>query len=292
MCLDGRPADRLDVFDGRDETGEELERLRPRLEAMAERLVELRSHLVRPPCLGDLSPRVRDSQVRPEELVRRADEDVDSPGGDVGRDVRCGVNGVGPGERADAVRQLHDPRDVRQRADGVRSDREGDDAGARGKLCLQIGEIDVTFVRDVGEADLEAEVVGQLEPRRDVAVMVEAGDDDLVSRLEAAARGARQRERQRGHVGAERHLFGRAAEKAAGGLARGIDDAHGALARLERPAHVGVGLAQIRGDGVDHLVGNLGPAGAVEQHELALERAVAPADGLDVERRDAHACQH
>ncbi len=292
MRLDGRPADRLDVFDRCDEAGEELERLRPGLETVAERLVRLRSHLVRPPGLGDLPPRVRDSQVRPEELVRRADEDVDSPGGDVGRHVRGGVNGVGPGQRAGAVRQLHDPRDVGQRADGVRRDGEGDDAGARGKLCLEIGEIDVTFVGDVGEADLEAEVVGQLQPRGDVPVVVEARDDDLVSGFEPAARSAGERERQRGHVGAERHLVGRAAEEAAGGLARGIDDAHGPLAGLEGPADVRVGLAQIRGDGVDHLVGNLCPAGPVEQHEPALERAVAPADGLDVERRDAHACQH
>ena len=157
---------------------------------------------------------------------------------------------------------------------------------------FEVGEVDVALVGDVGEADLEAEVVGQLQPRRDVAVVVEAGDDDLVAGLESATGGAGERERQRGHVGAERHLVGRAAEEAAGGFAGRIDDVHGPLAGLERAADVGVGLAEIRRDGVDHLVRHLRPAWPVEQCQVALERAVAPADCLHVERRDAHAGQH
>ena len=44
--------------------------------------------------------------VRPEELVRRAEEHVDVPAGDVDRAVRPVVDGVRPGERAGAVREL------------------------------------------------------------------------------------------------------------------------------------------------------------------------------------------
>ena len=225
----------------------------------------------------------------PEELVRRAEEDVHAPGGDVGRQVWGRVDGIGPCERAGAVRQLCDARDLRQRADGVRRHREGDDPGARRELTLEVGEIDVAFVGDVGEADFEAEVVGQLQPGRDVAVVVEAGDDDLVSRLESATSGTGEREGQRGHVGAERHLVGRAAEEAAGGVARSVDNADRPLARLEWAADVRVRLAQIHRDGIDHLVGHLRPARSIQQHELALERAVAPANGLDVERQRGHA---
>ena len=128
--------------------------------------------------------------MRPEELVRRAEEDVDVPGLDVGGHVRRGVDGVGPGESSGAVRELDDPPHVGQRADRVRRDREGDDARAGGELPLEVGEVDVAVVRDVGEAHDEAEVVGQLEPRRDVAVVVEARDDDLVACLPARAGGA------------------------------------------------------------------------------------------------------
>ena len=70
----------------------------------------------------------REPHVRAEELVRRADEDVDVPGGDVDRPVRCEVDGVGPGEGAGVVRELDHAADVRCGSDAVRSDGERDDA--------------------------------------------------------------------------------------------------------------------------------------------------------------------
>ena len=230
--------------------------------------------------------------MRPEELVRRAEEDVDVPGCDVGGHVRRGVDGVGPRESPCAVRQLDDPPHVCEGSHRVGRDREGDDAGTVGELPFEVGEIDVAVVGDVGEADDEAEVVCQLQPGCDVAVVVEARDDDLVARLPPARRGAGERKRQRGHVRAECHLLRRAAEEAAGGGACRVHDRDGPRTRLERPADVRVGLAQVRRDGVDHLVRHLRAARPVEQHEITLERAVAGANGLDVESDDAHAGQH
>ena len=202
--------------------------------------------------------------------------------------MRRGVDGVRPRESAGAVRELDDPANVGERADCVRRDREGDDARAGRELSLEVGEIDVAVVRDVGEAHDEAEVMRQLEPRRDVAVVIEARDDDLVAGLPRPRGGAGERKRQRGHVRAERHLLGRAAEETAGGRPCLVDDAHRPRARLEGPAKVRVRFAQIGRDGVDHLVGHLRPAGPVEQHEIAPEGAVAPPNGLDVERNGRH----
>src|SRR5207245_1740274 len=91
---DGLPADRADVRDGGDEAGEQLVRQRARLEAVAERLVRGGPHLVGPPRLEQLPPPEGEAEVRPEELVRRADEDVDAPGGDVDRPVRPVMDGV------------------------------------------------------------------------------------------------------------------------------------------------------------------------------------------------------
>src|SRR5207302_5999836 len=73
LRLDRRPADRVDVLDGGDEAGEQLMGERAGLEAAAERLQVGRAHLVRTPRLEQLRASEREPEMRPEELVRRAD---------------------------------------------------------------------------------------------------------------------------------------------------------------------------------------------------------------------------
>jgi hypothetical protein len=79
---------------------EQLVLARPELEAVADGIVRGRAHLVRPPRLEQLALAERQAHVRPEVLVRRADEHVDVPGGHVDRPVRRVVDRIGPGERA------------------------------------------------------------------------------------------------------------------------------------------------------------------------------------------------
>ena len=78
-------------------------------------------------------------------------------------------------------------------------------------------EIEAAFVVDARELHLEAAVVGELEPRRDVAVMVELRADDLVTLAPFARCGTRQGEVQRRHVRAEDDLVDRRVEKGCGG---------------------------------------------------------------------------
>ena len=104
-----------------------------------------------------------------------------SDGGDVDRAVRAVVHGVDPGERAGLVGESGDLGDRRHRADGVRSPRERDDASSIPEQRPQLVEVEPAFVVDVREAHRQALVAGQLEPRRDVAVVIEARADDLVS---------------------------------------------------------------------------------------------------------------
>ena len=153
------PADRLDVLDRSDEAGQQLVRERARLEAVAERLVGRRPDLVRPPRLEQLRPAEREPEMRPEVLVRRADEDVDAPVRDVDRAVRAVVDGVGPGERAGVVCEFGDAADVGAGADGVGGNRERDDARAVREFPLEILEIERRVVLDLDEADDEALVV-------------------------------------------------------------------------------------------------------------------------------------
>jgi hypothetical protein len=103
--------------------------------------------------------------------------------------------------------QLCHSRDVDQRADGVRCPWESDHAGPVGKLRLKVVEIEARVVADCRHAHLQLEVAGQLEPRRDVAVVVELRDDDLVAGLQLATEGTAEREVERSHVRAEDDLL-------------------------------------------------------------------------------------
>ena len=149
-------------------------------------------------------------------------------------------------------------------------------------------EVDGRVVADLGEANLEAEVVRELEPGRDVAVVVEPRHDDLVAGLELPADRPREREVERGHVRAEDDLLRAAAEERGAGPARLVDERLGHPARLVGPADVGVRLAQVPRDRVDHLVRHLRAARPVEEDERPVERREAAADGGDVERDGAH----
>ena len=117
------PTDRLDVLDRGGAAGKELVGERARLEAVADRLVRAWTHLVRAPEFEHLALAEEEPEVWAEELVRRADENVDARCRHVDRPVRGVVHGVHPGERARLVRELGDPADVGDRADGVRGPR-------------------------------------------------------------------------------------------------------------------------------------------------------------------------
>ena len=64
----------------------------------------------------------------------------------------------------------------------------------------------VTFV-EVDHPYDEIEILRELQPRRDVAVVVEAGHHDLVARAQVTSHGSRQREVERRHVCSEADLL-------------------------------------------------------------------------------------
>ena len=261
---------------------------RPELEPVSDRLVRRGPHLVGAPGLEQLALPEREPHVRPEVLVRRADEDVDVPGGDVDRPVRRVVDGVGPRERADGVRELDDPTNVGRRADRVRGDRKCDDARSVGELRREVVVVEREVVGHARDVNDEPEIVRQLEPRRDVRVVVERGHDDLVALAQRPREGAAQQEVERGHALPERGLSGRAAEERRGLLVRELDELGRPPARLVRRADVRVVLAQVARDRVDDLVGALRSTRPVEERESAVERGEARAYGGDVERGRAH----
>ena len=134
----------------------------------------------------------------------------------------------------------------------------------------------------------EAEVVGELEPRRDVRVVVECGDDDLVALTQRPRERTAQQEVERGHALPECGLVRVATEECRRFLVSDVDELGRPTARLVRRADVRVVLAQVARDRVDDLVRTLRPARAVEEREPAVERGETGADGGDIERGGTH----
>jgi hypothetical protein len=96
-----------------------------------------------------------------------------------------------------------DTRRLRQAADGAGRDRKRHDAGPWRELTLEIVEVEAEVVRQAGEADDDAAILGALELRCDIAVVVELGHDDLVARAERAPERAGEEEVERRHARSE-----------------------------------------------------------------------------------------
>ena len=220
--------------------------------------------------------------MRAVELVRRADQDVDVPGGDVDRPVRAVVDGVGPGERAGRVGEVDDAAHVGRRADRVRGDRERDDARPIGELPLQVVVVEGHVVRHLDEADDDAEVVLKLQPWRHVGIVVELRHEHLVAGSERSRERAREEEVETRHARPERDLLVAAAEEGGRALPRVRDQRIRAPRGLVGSADIGVRLPEVAGDRVDHLVRALRSARAVEEGDRPLERAEPRANRVDV----------
>ena len=250
MRADRVPARLLHVLDRGDEAREELVLLRPGLEAGGERIVGRRAHLVRAQLREQLGAGEEEAQVRPEELVRRAEQDVRARGRDVDRPVRRVVDGVDPGERARLVREGGDPRPRRSRC-RRRSPPSGN-ATTRvlSESCRsRSSRSSVQSSWMSTKRTVEAAVVRHGEPGRDVRVVVEPRHEDLVAGAQALARErAREAEVERRHVRPEADLLRGRAEEPRRGRARVVDERVGGHARRERAAGVRVRLLVVGRD--------------------------------------------
>jgi hypothetical protein len=156
------------------------------------RILGRRPHPVRRERRRQVRPDRRDPEVRPEELVRRAEQDVESDLSCPQPPVRGHVNGVGPRERADAVSRRRDAAGIRDRPDGIRGQREGDHARALADQRLEGVDVEGHVLRAQRRgADHEVVIPRDHEPGRDVRVMVERGHDDLVPRRHRPGHGMR-----------------------------------------------------------------------------------------------------
>ena len=166
-----------------------------------------RAHLVCRQLVEHRLAAVQRTEVRPEPLVRRADQEV--------RAQRLHIDG--------AVRRIRDRVDIAQRADGVRPRHHlayrvdgahgvggvahRDQPGARSDGGIKAVEVEGAIVgQDIHRAHGQAAVRRRGAPGRDVGLVIEGGDHDLVACRERGRDGAAEMEGQRGHVGPELDL--------------------------------------------------------------------------------------
>jgi hypothetical protein len=233
--------------------------------ASRDRLLGSRSDLVWTPALEHFATTEEEPEVWAEEFVRGAEQDVHAGRGDVDRPVRRVVDRVDPRERAGLVRELGDPSDLRDRPDGVRRPGKRDNARTVGQFPLEVVEVEPALLVEVDHPHDELLVACELEPRRDVAIVIESRHDDLVAGAKLAAERTRKREVQRRHVCSEADLVGAAAEERGCGVVGLRDDEIAPPARLERSAQVGVGVAEAGGHRLDDRVRHLCAARPVEE---------------------------
>lgn len=233
----------------------------------------------------------QDADVRAEELVDRACEQVATPSGDVDAPVRRPMHGVDEGQRALRVRGASTRRrtggsvPIRLPAAVNATSRVRGDSAALALCRSRLPSASSSMRNLHGRAGGR----GGAHPRRDVGVVVEAGDDHLVAGAPRGGERLRDVEGQRRHVRPEHDAVGVVgADERRCCSARLLQAAVGGLRRGEGATDVGVLVQQRVADSVGHDGRHLTAGGAVEAHralsgDLAGEAWELRAHPLDVE---------
>ena len=188
--------------------------------------------------LEDVGLAVQGTQMRPEPLVGRADQKVRVKIAYVDRAMRGIRHGIHVGQGADFMRPGDDLTDRVDRADRVAGIAHGDELRPRTKLGFEVLQVE-GHVRqiDVGGLDGHAPVGGHRPPGGNVGLVVQGGDDDLVTGLQRRADGPTDVQGQGRHVVAELDLVGRCRAQEVGDGRMGlIGHRVTELARRERTA--------------------------------------------------------
>ena len=193
--------------------------------------------------------------------------------------MRRSVDGVDVDAGAVGVREPRDRRHVGAGADDVARGGEGDPAGALGELVGDGVRLELeALAMGVYDAQRRARALRRELPRADVRVLVQAGDEELVARPEAARDRSCEAERQRRHARAEDDSLRVGAEERSDRRTGVVGHRPRTARGGERPAVVGERAgAEVLADGGDRGVDGLRPAGCVEARPAVAEAGEAVA---------------
>ena len=257
---------RRQVIDGRGGAGDPLVVLRAGHPAIRQRLGG-RLHLVGGQRLQQGAPPPQNADVRAEELVRRAGQEVAIPRLHVDGAVRRVMHGVEVDQRPRRVRLPGEGGHVRHAPHGVAGAGQRRQTDPAVQFAGQVVPIERAVLGpNVHEADLGPGVPRRQHPRADVGVVVQTRDDHHVAGLQRAGDRPADVQRQRRHVLAEDDLLRRRGVDEVGeGLVGAVQDGVGFATGGEEAAVVRIAVAQVVGDGVDHPARDLRAPRAVEE---------------------------
>ena len=154
----------------------------------------------------------------------------------------------------------------------------------RSKGLLELVQFQgAVFHVEVDPGHLAATVLGNQQPGRDIGIVVEAGEDDLVARVEGVRQGPADVQGQGGHVVAEDDLLGAGGVQEVGHGAMGLRQDSVRLNAGGKSAFVvGVAFHQIALDAPGGLPGDLGSARVIKEDGRAVERGELCADDIQV----------
>jgi len=210
------------------------------------------------------------TDVRPEELVRGADQVIDAQRAHVDRTMRRQVHRIDPHARAGGVSSLGDAPHVVHRAERVRGIPHGDEPSTLAEQPLESIEIESPLLDRDGNAPNDDAPLFEIEPRADIGVVIEIAHDDLVPRAQRTRDGVTEGVRERRHVRPEDDLVRRRATEERRAQQPGARHQRvRALAGEERAVHVGVGPREIVAHRLLDLARHLGAGGIVEEGDRA-----------------------
>ncbi len=212
---------------------------------------------------------VQRPDVRGEELIRGAGQEVAAQVLNVDRPVRGVVHGVDERQRAGGFGHADDVLDRVDGADRVGGISEGDQFRSRAQVAFVVVEVQrAVRLADVHDAHGRAAILRHQVPGRIIGVVVQAGQKDFVARLERLADRAAEGEGQAGHVLAEDDfLAAPGVEEVGHDVVCFRDDPVAFDAGDECAAVIGVAAGQVIGHCVDARLRHLRAAGAVEIHQ-------------------------
>ena len=264
-----------------------------RLETMARRHLQRRPYPVGRQGARQVAAHGGDAEMRPEELVGGGQQHVGVETGPVYASVRRQVHAVDPHQCAGVVRRGRQASGIRDRAQRVRRERERDHARAPCDQCLHGIDAERAVARiQARRADGQAAVAGDEQPGRDVRVVVELGDDDLVARLERPRHRVREQEVDRGRVGAEHDLFLGAAQEIRRCQVSVVHELLAVDRGHERAAEVRVGAQEIVGHRAGHGIGRLRAPGPVEIDRRKAVHLPAQGGEARADRREVETLVH
>ena len=279
---------RGDIVDGRRRARQPFVVLGPRF-PLAGQFVPSRAHAIGAQPFQVRVLAIEDAHMRAVELVGGTGQKVAVKRLNVDQTMRRILHGVDKRIGPDGLGPADDRRHIVDRAHGVGGIADRHQPCTRGDQRLHVLHVErAGFHIHIRPANLRASILGQHQPGRDVGVVVQARDHDLVLRPKLGGQRMAEGKGQAGHVVAKDDFRRLRAQQVGGSLAGVVDHGVRADRRLEDPVRVGVAPRVIVGDGGDHRFVHLRAAWVVKKDPLPafialLQGGELETDGVYVE---------